>query len=64
MRDNLSDGSKKSLINFGKLSGKINEINRFLNHRMVTNSEDYMHLKGKEISQKMGEDEYENYISE
>jgi tRNA nucleotidyltransferase/poly(A) polymerase len=64
MRDNLSDGSKKSLINFGKLSGKINEINRFLNHRMVTNSEDYMHLKGKEISQKMGEDEYENYTSE
>jgi hypothetical protein len=31
---------------------------------MVTNSEDYMHLKGKEISQKMGEDEDENYTSE
>jgi len=64
MRDNLSDELKKSFVDFGKLSGKSAEINRFLHHKIVTNSEDYMHLKGKEISQKMGEDEYENYISE
>ena len=64
MRDNLSDELKKSFVDFGKLSGMSDDINHFLHHKIVTNSDDYMHLKGKEISQKMGEDEYENYISE
>ena len=64
IRDNLSDVHKKSLLNFGKISGKFDEVNRFLQHKITTNSDDYMHLKGKEISVKMGEDEYENYIKQ
>jgi poly(A) polymerase len=64
LRDNLSNELKHSFVDFGKLANKSDEIDHFLHHKIVTNSEDYKHLKGKEISQKMGEDEYQNYIAE
>lgn len=62
MRDNLSDKLRESFMEFGKISGLDDEIKYFLNYQQVTKSEDYMHLKGKEISDRMNNDEYNNYI--
>jgi tRNA nucleotidyltransferase/poly(A) polymerase len=62
MRDNLSDKLRESFVEFGKISGLDDEIKYFLNYQQVTKSEDYMHLKGKEISDRMNDDEYNNYI--
>jgi len=64
MKDNINSRLLNAFVEFGKISGMEEEMEYFINYTQSTNSEDYMHLQGKEISDKMGEDEFENYKKE
>ena len=64
MRRNLSDSLKASFVEFGKINGREKEMSHFVNYVQVAKSENYTHLKGEKLGEKMAEDEYENYIKQ
>ena len=39
-------------------------MSHFVNYVQVAKSENYTHLKGEKLGEKMAEDEYENYIKQ
>jgi tRNA nucleotidyltransferase/poly(A) polymerase len=61
IRDNLDRDLRISFLEFGKITNKVSKIWHFLDYKIKTKSEDYSHLSGKEIGEKMSKDEYENY---
>lgn len=51
----------KDVMDFARIAGKESELLHFLNYQPTVNSQDYMHLKGKEISDAMHSAEAEAY---
>lgn len=55
-------GIDKTILEFGKISGQLNEFQHFLKYRQQTASQDFLHLKGPAIGQAMASAETEHYL--
>jgi len=64
LRDNLNKDLRVSFLEFGKVCDKVSKMWHFLDYKQKTKSDDYSHLTGRDISNKMGEDEYKSYIDD
>jgi tRNA nucleotidyltransferase/poly(A) polymerase len=64
MKENLNEYKKTSILEYGKIIKEFDKANYFLNYEIKTNSKDYNHLKGAEISKKINQDEYMHYTSQ
>ena len=52
---------KQDVIDFAKITGKEKELDHFMNYQSQVNSQDFMHLKGKDISNAMKNAEMSAY---
>lgn len=56
-------GMEQDILDFGKIIGMESEFIKFLNYKQQTNSQDFLHLKGPNISQAMANAEKDHYIN-
>lgn len=63
MREGLNKQKRVSFLEYGKIVNNVSKAWHFLDYKIKTNSEDYTHLEGPEISKKMGQDEFRYYTS-
>lgn len=56
-------GMDQDILDFGKITGMESEFIKFLNYKQKTKSQDFLHLKGPEISKAMANAEKDHYLN-
>lgn len=62
LRDSVRKNSYEDIVDFAKIAGLDKELNHFLTYEPKAKSQDFLHLKGKAISDAMHGKEKEEYL--